>query len=398
MLRRVFLFTVLLLVGTAFSAFASGLAHANALPDGVTVSINPIKNYLSEDDQVLIRLTYINNNAKEVRLLKWTTGLGGRIDEDILSIWYEGRELNYRGRHYKRAAATTQDYVVIPAGQSVSKTIDLQLSYEIELAGSYRLNWRADLESVSAAQTSRQVLAQKGTSLELLENIYLPSLSGVTSLAPIYQNCSGYQAGEIHASVGVAESYARIARDSLSGAPLSKRPTARRYNEWFGSYDAGRWATVQNHFNQIYSALATRRIGFDCGCTDNSYAYVYKNDHYNMTVCNAFWSAHRTGTDSKAGTIIHELSHFTVVANTDDIVYGQSGARQRAISNPSDAIRNADSHEYFAENSPPLNMPTGTDDPGNPDPEPEPEPEPEPVIPSFLVIVYNLLFDDDEIK
>lgn len=58
------------------------------------------------------------------------------------------------------------------------------------------------------------------------------------------------------------------------------------------------------------------------------------------------------GTDSKAGTLIHEMSHFTVVAGTDDIVYGQTGAKNLANSNPDSTIRNADSHEYFSENTP----------------------------------------------
>jgi peptidyl-Lys metalloendopeptidase len=69
-------------------------------------------------------------------------------------------------------------------------------------------------------------------------------------------------------------------------------------------------------------------------------------------MCNAFWSAPVSGTDSKGGTIVHEMSHFNVVAGTDDIVYGQSGAKSLALSNPAQAIQNADSHEYFAENTP----------------------------------------------
>jgi peptidyl-Lys metalloendopeptidase len=72
-------------------------------------------------------------------------------------------------------------------------------------------------------------------------------------------------------------------------------------------------------------------------------------------VCNAFWSAPVTGTDSKAGTLIHELSHFNVVAGTNDWTYGQSSCRSLAKSNPSRAVDNADSHEYFAENKPAQN-------------------------------------------
>ena len=61
-----------------------------------------------------------------------------------------------------------------------------------------------------------------------------------------------------------------------------------------------------------------------------------------------------TGTDSKGGTIIHELSHFNVVAGTDDHAYGQTAAKRLAKRSPKKALDNADNHEYFAENTPAL--------------------------------------------
>jgi peptidyl-Lys metalloendopeptidase len=91
---------------------------------------------------------------------------------------------------------------------------------------------------------------------------------------------------------------------------------------------------------------------FDCGCKQNYYAYVYSNQPYRIYLCKAFWTAPMTGTDSKAGTLIHEVSHFDVVAGTDDHVYGQTNAKNLAISNPNNAVNNADNHEYFAENTP----------------------------------------------
>jgi len=49
------------------------------------------------------------------------------------------------------------------------------------------------------------------------------------------------------------------------------------------------------------------------------------------------------------------MSHFTVVAGTDDWAYGQTAAAALAKSSPTKAVDNADSHEYFAENNPFLN-------------------------------------------
>jgi len=52
------------------------------------------------------------------------------------------------------------------------------------------------------------------------------------------------------------------------------------------------------------------------------------------------------------GVIIRgDTYHFDVVANTDDIAYGQTACK-RLSKKSSRAIKNADSHEYFAENNP----------------------------------------------
>jgi hypothetical protein len=87
-------------------------------------------------------------------------------------------------------------------------------------------------------------------------------------------------------------------------------------------------------------------------CKDSKkpyYAYVYPTRPYEIFVCRYFFSAPNLGRDSKAGTLVHEMSHFNVTAGTDDIVYGESGALNLAATSPNDAIRNADNHEYFAE-------------------------------------------------
>ena len=46
-------------------------------------------------------------------------------------------------------------------------------------------------------------------------------------------------------------------------------------------------------------------------------------------------------------TLVHEWSH--AVSSTDDNVYGETACHDLATTDPSKAINNADSHEYFAE-------------------------------------------------
>jgi hypothetical protein len=107
---------------------------------------------------------------------------------------------------------------------------------------------------------------------------------------------------------------------------------------------------------QRQTLARSKQVAVDCGCNESYYAYVYPNQPYKIYVCKAFWSAPLLGTDSKGGTLVHEMSHFTVVAGTDDLAYGQSAAGQLAVSDPVKAVNNADSHEYFGENTPHLEL------------------------------------------
>jgi len=81
------------------------------------------------------------------------------------------------------------------------------------------------------------------------------------------------------------------------------------------------------------------------GCQSGWFAYTHKGDT-TIWLCGNFWAAPATGTDSKAGTTIHEHSHSD--ANTDDVTYGQTKARALATSNPNQAVKNADNYEYYA--------------------------------------------------
>jgi peptidyl-Lys metalloendopeptidase len=48
------------------------------------------------------------------------------------------------------------------------------------------------------------------------------------------------------------------------------------------------------------------------------------------------------------------MSHFNVTAGTSDWAYGKTACLSLAQTDPAHALDNADSHEYFAENTPAL--------------------------------------------
>ncbi|KAH7322240.1 hypothetical protein B0J17DRAFT_633453 [Rhizoctonia solani] len=125
-----------------------------------------------------------------------------------------------------------------------------------------------------------------------------------------------------------------------------------RYVAWFGAYDPQRAEAVKFHYaNSIGRAMLST---YDCmpdSCKDGSVAYVWRQQPGVIHFCSWFWPRPAYGSNSKAGTIIHELTHFT---GTEDYAYGEVENLELARSSPGSAVMNADSHMYFAENYPPL--------------------------------------------
>lgn len=93
------------------------------------------------------------------------------------------------------------------------------------------------------------------------------------------------------------------------------------------------------------SALTKSRYTCNgASCSNNVYAYVFPSDSsQTIYLCNVFWQLPQ----ERAETIVHELSHFTRLAGTNDYTYGRSSCQSLARSNPRNAIRNADNQCYF---------------------------------------------------
>ncbi len=347
----------------AFSLIMTDISHASAsLPAGVEVSISIDQQSLSVDDQIWATVRYTNVSNSQVALLKRETALGGGMTEDLVSIIYEGVELKYTGMHVKRLAPIATDYVYLEPGQSASEKIDLLRSYPINYKGDYSITLR---DSGEHSDSSAHAKASAAITINLDED----RLVRVFKRTPRFQNCSAGQQSEIDAALTSAERIANEASFALQNTPVALRPNSARYTEWFGAFSAARYAQVQLGMSRIASATTNQTIGFNCDCSNQpgvdpsrTFAFVFPSDAFNMTLCDVFFLVPREGTDSKSGTIVHEISHFNIVAATDDFssALDQRGSRNLANSSPASAIRNANAFEYFAENTPFLSVPTVT--------------------------------------
>lgn len=344
---------------SAFVLAAVATFGASAASNGITVSITPAKAVLQSNDDVLVTVKMTNNSGVDQLVLKSGTPFGSNPDA-LFEVVRDGVAVDYQGRITKRVAPTAADYFTLKAGKSYSQTVELSALYDMSQTGNYSI--RYNFHSEHAFAGGNQGLVAGGNAGELTSgnvSMWINGHSNGAKVSPApslqalaaslsYTNCSSSRQSLISTAYGSAKTYASNALSYLNAGTKGAR-----YTTWFGTYDATRYSTVKSHFSKISNAYATQAFVVDCSCTDSgTYAYVYPNQPYKIYVCGAFWSAPNTGTDSKAGTLVHESSHFTVLGGTADNAYGQTAAKSLAKSSPAKAIMNADSHEYFAENNP----------------------------------------------
>jgi len=333
---------------------------AGAAPKGgVTVDLKVAQSEFRASEDVLVTVTLSNRTKQPARILKWLTPTDG-VDASLFTVTRNGQAVAYTGAQVKRPAATDSDYLVLQAGASVSHVVDLGDVYDFTGTGRYEISYNVSsydlFDRKGTPGKGKEALASDTISVKAAGRAGKgkpPGPGGGGGPGPgqnAFSACTTAQQSALGAARTQATAYAADAVGYLGA-----NNQGPRYTTWFGSYASGRYSTVKSHFNAISNAMQNAGITFDCSSKQNVYAYVYPTRPYTIYLGKVYWTAPATGTDSQAGTLIHEMSHFTNVASTDDVVYGQAGARSLAISNPDAAITNADSHEYFAENTPEQN-------------------------------------------
>ena len=125
------------------------------------------------------------------------------------------------------------------------------------------------------------------------------------------------------------------------------------FEKWFGKSDeASRDKILKRIDKELELNGKTSIDNFKPAAPDDRdcYAYVNPDDKSHTIYLGDDWeSAADSGTNSKPGTLSHEMSHFSDVGGTDDNDYGTSGCKELAKKDPDLALNNADSFEYYVE-------------------------------------------------
>ena len=287
-------------------------------------------------DAVLVKVTVSNPTKHTVHVLSWLTGAEG-LDAPIFR-GDEGRQpVAYTGPIVKRPRAGAGDYVALKAGEQLSRVVDLGDAYDLTQSGNYEIAYdvsSADLFEGKSSAAAPDSLASAPVSVKV-EGRAPKGKPGGGGGTPGFTACSTTQQSQLTAARANASTYAQGASAYLNAGtagPGTRRGSASSHDQ--------RYNQVSSNFVKICGCVrATTNITYDCSSKRNVYAFVYPSQPYKIYLGRVYWTAPATGTDSKAGTLIHEMSHFTVVAGTDDVAYGQTGAKALAISDPGSAIR-----------------------------------------------------------
>ncbi len=338
------LWTIMALAGTA-----------SASDGGATVTLSADATYFAVDQPVIVHVTITNPTGHSLKLLKWYTPVDD-VEGPLFSVQQNGVKAAYIGPLYKRPKPTHEDYVNLKAGESITRDVNLGLYYDLSVSGNYTISYEAASWELYSEKGNGRKEADRLTSNELKLSITgrtyslpVPEKPSAVSGSTSYVKCTAAQQATLTNARVQASTYSADAFSYLKAEELDSR-----YITWFGTYNTSRYSTVTDHFAHISNAMDTAAVTFNCGCKKNYYAYVYPTRPYVIYLCRVFWKAPLAGTDSQGGTLIHEMSHFNTVAGTNDYVYGQAGAMNLATTDPDEAINNADNHEYFGENNPPL--------------------------------------------
>jgi peptidyl-Lys metalloendopeptidase len=375
---------------TLFCSIYCATANAS-LPIGVSISIQTQKTSVEKSSDIQLTVSYRNDTDTQLRMLAWDTALESPIVSDLFNVYVDGEVTEYTGPIVKRREPLPSDYILLEPGQSLSSQIDLTNVYNMQLAGKYTVSLKSHLNSKTSTTNSVTITVRSETQ--------------ILKQPPNFASCSSSQQTSLDNALSGAESLANRAFSSIVNTSLSARSQAALYRQWFGAYEESRWNRVKDNFSRIASATSNQTVNFSCDCPDVSsddvIAYVFPSSPYSVYICPGFFNFRSIGgANSQSGIIIHELSHFSVLADTDDHVYGVGGALALAVNTPSQAISNADNYEYFAENPFGLNMTSvasggdsggGTIDPNPTSPRQDPERSA-----SFLSVILPFLINKSE--
>jgi hypothetical protein len=338
----------------------SGQNHLSVQLDAV----NPIIDLTTGDDDFLLAFTVFNPSDNDVKMCIRDTPLEGLLSKLFVVHNPAGKVMEYRGKDVKRDEVPSADeYRTVKAGESISRKVRLSRRYQLDGDGLYYIRVRQPRDGhmkytdVMRTQTTVFVKGttehedrdkQRQTDRETRAADVLPITDQLAEVSAYKTaKCSGSQQRALKAwhedARGKIKKAKSCSTDSCSDA----------IDTWFGK------TTSQSSFVQYAAKQFSKmdqvmdKTTYVCqgsegrSCAKGTvYAYVYPTDTtQQIYICD--FTFNYPDYSEKVQTVIHELSHFKHIGDTNDNAYGERTCMNLAQTNYQKAIQTADSVGYF---------------------------------------------------
>lgn len=378
-------------------------------------AVNPIVDLKTDDAQFLLTFTVYNPSKEAKKMLKWATPFQtnkrNHVDGNIFVIHdAEGKLIKYTGRDAKKkvsksGAAPADQYLSIQGGRSITNRVNPAASYAFSSDGYYyirvrqpnvfhntyldvmRTSTKVYLKNVAAlvarknaAATKRMVLAQT------MDHPCKPKPGkepwhAHCDVANTEEQCTGKgRAGAIYCNwvkaapqqvvkyIGCSTArkaklvrFHADAKDKIreAAACTALNSCAAKVDSWFGKKTTQ--AKFADRVVTQYKKMLTLMDGstYVCGgkeisrnCDSGTMAYVYPDDAQQKIYMCPYVMDMDEDYAEQVQTVVHELSHFETVGDTNDNVYGEAGGKRLARRKPDKAYATADNIGYFAKFQP----------------------------------------------
>jgi hypothetical protein len=341
--------------------------------DVISASIDSGVYRFEAGGDMIIQVSFTNLKDQDVYLLKWDTPFTEHGNYLSITSKNTTARIPYHGIIAKRGDPDLESYISLKPRESRSMKVNIRKNYPIYKAGVYTMKLLFSFKDYSFLPseipkkrnhfTRSSPVESNTVEIEIIGS-NIPAVKNETRLSNSKKRLTGRDFmtsscsdTKINTLQTAWNTYEGMIANSVYQINLGN---TQNYRTWFGTHTTTRYTRVKNVIVALRNVINYYDACiFDCsysGCDSDVYAFVYPTDtSRRIHLCSYFWSSPAGGGysfDTQAGTILHELSHFDAIGNpgNDDIAYGETALRNLAYSNPSGAIYNADSYEYFSEN------------------------------------------------
>ncbi|KAI1265710.1 neutral protease 2-like protein [Xylariaceae sp. FL1019] len=337
-----------------FFASVSALAAAASAASVNTVrSESPLDIKLTSVGNNAVKATITNNDSSDLRIFKTGTMLDTARVEKV-KVYQGKKQVGFAGVRQRTTTTGLKDsaFQTIKAGESFTTEINVAELHDLSEGGSFDIHSKGALQYATehsniikgSVPFSSNVLSLKVDGKEAAK-----ALSKIqVKRSAVQDDCSGSELSATTAAIEGANSLANAAAEAASSDDA-------RLEEYFGS------TSVRDQVVSVFEKVADEASSTSSGaaqyctdvydaCSDGVLAYTLPSQDF-MVNCPIYFSylsaASSTCHDQdQQSTTLHEMTHLSEIAGTDDLGYGYSAAT--ALSTE-DALNNADSYALFAQ-------------------------------------------------